>query len=258
MAGLRLNPAIDLLILGLAGCASGPEVSRSWSPPPSTPPQLLLVVLDGAGGYPSAYNAITEAVREQGLPIQIESVRWGHSHGRFIADQTDADFAFAAGQQLATQLQPLRDRYPSLPLVIVAHSAGTAPALACAEALPANSIERMIFMAPAVSNRYDLRRALKATRNGIDVFYSERDWFYLGIGIVLLGTTDGKRDVAAGRTGFVFPSPGTPEAAVYSKLHQYRWDPSLSWTGNTGQHNGAYRQVFLRTQVLPLILPPSQ
>ncbi len=92
----------------------------------------------------------------------------------------------------------------------------------------------------------------------MDVFTSERDWFYLGLGVGLFGTTDGKRDVAAGRAGFVIPDSTVPGAELYNRLRQHPWDESVCWTGHDGGHTGTYKQVFLRTQIVPLLWPEGR
>ncbi len=78
-------------------------------------------------------------------------MEWQHGNGRFIADQTNPDHARAAGCQLAERIRAVQQRNPALPIDLVAHSAGSAAGLACAEALPPNSLERIILLAPAVS-----------------------------------------------------------------------------------------------------------
>ncbi len=194
-------------------------------------------------------------VKEQGLPFQLELVEWQHGRGRFIADQTETDYARNAGRLLAERVRLVIQQNPSLPISIVAHSAGSAVALACGEALPPDSLYRIVLLAPAVSCHYDLRPALASARQGIDAFSSDRDWFYLGLGVRLLGTTDGRSDDAAGRKGFLVPPPNCPDNAMYARLKQHPWDASVSWTGHDGGHTGTYRQVYLRTRVVPLLWP---
>jgi len=240
-----------LLVLG--GCAGVP--TRIEPVVPVLDSRAVVLVVDGAGGYPSAYRAISNVVAEQRLALQIEPVNWNHGTGRFIADQVDTEYAVAAGQQLARQVCLLRKQAPDKPIYVVGHSAGTLVALAAGEALPPDTLERMVLLAPAVSRSYDLRPALRSSRRGIDVFCSERDWVYLGLGIRVLGTTDGRREAAAGRTGFVVPPPTAPDAALYARLHQHPWDCSLAWTGNDGGHADSYKPVYLRSRIIPLLWP---
>ena len=121
------------------------------------------------------------------------------------------------------------------------------------EAAPPGSIERLILLAPAVSSEYDLRPALGNVRQGIDVFRSYRDQFYLGFGAYVVGTTDRRWEAPAGRVGFEPNLGGPGDSALYEKLHDHPWDASFAWTGNDGGHGGSYSPGFLRAYVLPLL-----
>ena len=88
--------------------------------------------------------------------------------------------------------------------------------------------------------------------DGIDVFCSRQDYWYLGVGILLLSPFQGCYPVA-GYGGFE-PAGATPEdSSLYANLRQYHWQPGLEWTGNNGGHYGSYQQGFLRSVVLPLL-----
>jgi pimeloyl-ACP methyl ester carboxylesterase len=217
--------------------------------------RAVVLVIDGAGGYPGAYRALSNAVAQQRLALQVESVVWGHGPGRFVADQVDTAYARAAGQQLAQEVRQLIQQAPDKPVYLVAHSAGTLVALSAAELLPPDTLERIVLLAPSVSRNYDVRPALASARRGIDVFCSRRDWFYLGLGIALLGTADGHREAAAGRTGFATPPPCTVDAALFARLHQHPWEPEAASLGNDGGHADTYKEGYLRAQLIPLLWP---
>src|SRR5205807_1552488 len=88
-------------------------------------------------------------------------------------------------------------------VIFAVHSAGSAVCLAAAEALPPDSIERIILLSPSIASDYDLRPSLRSAREGIDVFCSRLDIWQLGLGVALVGTADGCRGCdAAGRVGF--------------------------------------------------------
>ena len=241
-------------LAALVGCAGVPTRVESWSPPPSEA-RAVVVVIDGAGGFQNVYQPLSRFVREQALPLQVQSFEWSYGPLGFIADQTQPDHTRAAGQALAERVRWLSRMAPGTPIELVAHSAGAAVALSCAEALPPNSLERIVLLAPAVSCSYDLRPALICSRQGIDNYPSERDRFFLGFGIRLLGTTDGKREPAAGRTGFCNPAPTAADTTLYAKLRQHPWDECQACRGNTGGHGGAHTEAYLRTEILPLLLP---
>jgi pimeloyl-ACP methyl ester carboxylesterase len=215
----------------------------------------LVLVADGAGGFKAASTSLRETAAADGVPLEIQTVPWTHGHWRILADQIDREHARRAGLELARKVAALGQSCPATSVDLVGHSAGSAVVLAAAEALPAGSVDRIVLLSPSVSSEHDLRPALACARRGVDVFYSEDDVFYLGLGVVIFGNADRERNAAAGRTGFhpVFASP--EDASLYAKLRQYPWQPCLDWTGNHGGHYGTYQPGFLRAAVLPLLLP---
>jgi pimeloyl-ACP methyl ester carboxylesterase len=230
------------------------------------PPQTVEVVpanveavvfsVDGAGGFQATTQALKRALAETGRPLYVESVAWSHGYGRVLADQTDECHAREAGRCLAERVRSWQQQFPAKPVYLMSHSAGGAVVLAAAEALPPNSVERIILLAPSVSRSYDLRPALRSARQGIDAFSSERDWAYLGLGTGLVGTADRRWEPAAGRVGFRVEILSPEDAALYAKLRQHPWDRCVEWTGNRGGHYGPYQPGYLRAYVLPLFDAP--
>ena len=129
--------------------------------------------------------------------------------------------------------------------------------LQAAAAMPADSLDRVVLLAPSVSSGYDLRPALRATREGIDVFYSERDWFVLGLGMAFSGTTDGQLPPVAGRVGFRHTAANASDEALYARLRQHPWSPEEEPTGRTSGHYGALEDEHVRTRILPMLAPTS-
>ena len=200
-------------------------------------------------------TSLSQVIDEQHLPLEVECFKWHHGRMGFVADQTDTEHSKAAGHCLAERILCIKQQTPCRPIFILAHSAGCAVTLACTESLPPCTLARIILVAPSVSACYDLRPALICARCGIDVFSSDKDCWYLGFGIWLLGTADGKRTDAAGRIGFALPAACPEDAALYAKLRSHPWDPSLSCTGNHGGHYGTFKLGFMRSQVVPLLCP---
>jgi pimeloyl-ACP methyl ester carboxylesterase len=212
---------------------------------------------DGAGGFEATSGALRQAIAEEHLPLRVETVEWSHGFGRFLSDQVGHRHSREAGERLACQIRANRQACPGQAIYLVGHSAGAAVVLAAAEALPPDSVDGIVLLAPSISADYDLRPALRTTRNGIDVYYSRRDWFYLGLGIALVGTADGHWRAAAGRTGFRPLVEAPEDTALYAKLRQHPWDRCLDWTGNYGGHYGAYQLNYLRAYVLPCLVGGS-
>jgi len=216
----------------------------------------MVLVVEGAGGFKEASNALADAVAKCQAPLCVRSFTWTHGIGRGVADMTDVEHARAQGQRLAAEIGALRATCPEMPIYVVAYSAGAHVALEAAHCLEPNSLERIVLLAPAVSADYDLRPALSAARQGVDAFTSKRDRLYLGLGVRVVGTADGKRHVpAAGRVGFDMPCSIDSDAGLANRLHQHPWDRGAVWTGNLGDHAGSLRPAHLRTYVLPLLTP---
>lgn len=242
------------VLMGLPGRAA---FSSNLPPAANAPSRIrrgILFVVDGAGGFEAASRTIRQTATEACLPLEVHPVRWTHGYCRVAADQMHAAHLHREGRKLAEQVLRCRCEAPAAPIFLMAHSAGCGVVLAAAENLPPNTLERIILLAPAVSATHDLRSALRSACQGIDVFTSSRDWACLGIGTFLAGTTDRCwLTPAAGKTGFRPLLVGAQDEAVYSRLRQHPWTPSLSWTGHKGGHYGSYQPAFLRTFVLPLL-----
>src|SRR5262249_21780151 len=108
----------------------------------------------------------------------------------------------------------------------------------------------------SVSTDYDVRPALRGAQEGMDVFYSRRDVFALGLGMALVGTSDGCRGCpAAGRVGFRVQVETREDADLCAKLRQHPWERCQARWGNRGFHSGSHRPRFLHAYVLPLLEP---
>jgi len=245
--------AFTLTIAALFGLAPAHSIPRSQQ---AVHYSACVLVADGAGDFRAASKALCQAVSEEHLPLEIETFAWSHGYCRIFSDQIDHSHARLQGQKLAERVVELRTTCPHLPIYLVGHSAGCAVILMAAEALPAGTVQRIILMAPAVPACYDLRPALRSVREGMEVFFSPEDNWYLHVGMFVSHLLQPSQRSAAGHGGFV-PVVQTPEdALLYAKLTHYPWEPRLSWTGHGGGHFGCYQQKFLRTFVLPLLAPP--
>lgn len=210
----------------------------------------LVYVLDGAGDYRGCSTALGKAVFAEGNPIELSPFAWSHGYRKLLLDQVDSVHARKQGIKLAEMIRNQKACEPTRRVVVVAHSAGSAVALTAAEQLTANTLDRLILLAPSVSKGYDLRPALAACREGIDVFCSSRDRLALGIAVRLVGTTDDHRSrKAAGRVGFDVP----PCEELAGQVRQHFWSPELKADGHDGGHYGAYSPTFTKRHLLPMM-----
>jgi pimeloyl-ACP methyl ester carboxylesterase len=251
--GTRLCWPLAVFLL-LPGCAVlNSQTPAATAAPPSIV-HAIVVAVDGAGGFEGFSRTVRQTAAEEKLPLEMRSFRWTHGYCRVISDQMHAAHMRREGRRLADMVLSCREESPGRPIFLVGHSAGCGVVLTAAENLPAGVLDRIVLLAPAVSTKHDLRAALASACRGIDVFYSESDWACLGVGVCLAGTTDRSWTVAAGKVGFRPVVKGPEDEALFTKLRQYPWDPSLSWTGHKGGHYGSYQPGFLRTFVLPLLV----
>jgi len=245
---------LGLLILALAGgsgCAGYQH--QVHCPALNSNQRGVIFCVDGAGGFLATSQSLGREIESARLPLALIPVDWSHGWGRVFADQMDWRHAREEGCKLAGQILAYRQTFPAGKVYILAHSAGSATSLRAAESLPPGSIDRIVLLAPSISSDYDLRPALRAVRESIEVFYSGCDMFQLGFGVVLLGTADGCRGcTASGRTGFQPVVESSEDALLYRKLRQHPWSPCLAWTGNRGGHYGGYQPEFLKAFVIPL------
>ncbi|HLN27148.1 MAG TPA: alpha/beta hydrolase [Gemmataceae bacterium] len=240
-----------LVLLVFSGCAG---VRHEVLAPLRLPaPQGVIFSADGAGGFEATSDALRQSIQTEGLPLHVETVDWSHGFGRIISDEVGRGRMHEAADCLAAKVAAFHSSCPDTPIYFLGHSAGSAVVLGAAERLPTGCVDRIVLLAPSVSAEYDLRPALRCVREEIDVFTSKRDWWYLGFGVSIVGTADGRWRAAAGRVGFRPIIQAPEDASLYTKLRQHPWDACVEWTGNRGGHYGSHHPEFLRAYVLPLM-----
>lgn len=213
----------------------------------------VIFVADGAGDFRLASKSMRETLKKACLPIRVDPFIWSHGRGRIFKDELHYHYARAQGGRLASEIQAFQQTHPGEKVYLVGHSAGSAVALAAAEALPPFSLESIALLAPSLSANYDLRPALRSVRGHIDVYYSCNDWVYLGVFTEILGTPDRGHSPSSGRVGFRAITNCAEDDWLYSKLRQHPWHHRDLTTGNCGGHYGAYQEGYLRTLVLPML-----
>jgi hypothetical protein len=237
--------------LGGSGCAS--SHLNLVTPRAPIAEDGVLFAVDGAGDFQASSQHVRQALAEARLPIQVVTVEWSHGFGRIIADQIGYAHARAQGHNLAHALEQFRAAHPAVPMYLLAHSAGSAVAVAALENLPPGTVDTAFLLAPSLSAAYDIGPALRAVKHGFYVYYSQRDTIYLGIWTGILGNSDRHWGPSSGRIGFQIHSASPEDAHLYSKLVQRPWQPADRATGNDGKHYGDYQPDFLRLHILPLL-----
>ena len=235
------------------------ERTRAITPTsPETPPNTgegLVIVADGVGGFNVCGLALARVVKETGLPLTVRVARWGHGLGRWYADLSKTANQELQAEQVAESVRRHRDRHPRAPIFLVGKSGGCVVQVKALERLSGVGVERLILLAPALSPKYDLTRALNNVNAEVVVFWSPLDVLILGVGTGIFGTSDRSRSWGAGMVGFRRPSAADPpeRLGAYQKLRQVRWSPRMSATGHLGGHLGTDSPFFLKKYVLPLL-----
>lgn len=229
-------------------------VSTTYRPTELPDPRPLVWVLDGAGDLRGSSTALAQANLMAGTPLELCVFPWSHGYRRMLLDQTDMAHARVQGARLAAAILERQQREPGRRVVLAAHSAGCAVAVAAGDVLPPDSVDRILLLAPSVSTGYDLRPTLRAAREGVDVFCSKKDWVALGFVVRVVGTTDNARSgTAAGRFGFQPKGDRSLDDAEANRLRQHFWSADVAWTGHTGGHHGMHAPAFVHAYLFPLM-----
>ncbi len=141
--------------------------------------------------------------------------------------------------QLAEIICRYQSSYPGRPIHLVAHSGGAGPAVFAIEQLPPGvHIDGLALLGGAISRDYDLRPILKRTHKGILNSYSPKDWFVLGLGTRIFGTSDRKFTESCGWAGFMPAHSDPADAELFAKLEQIAWTSEMindcDYWGNHG------------------------
>ncbi len=239
-------------VLALCGAASvgvEPAAAQLQNAPPA-----MLFLANGSGDSNTLTENLKFVIGDARLPFRVDTTRWT-SYGGARQDHNHVANHRYFGTVMACRVEEFRKHCPAVRVYLLGHSSGTHVVLAAAECLPPASVERIVLFAPSVSTTYDLRRAIKATRSGIDVYYSCEDQV-LDIAVDAYGTADGMRNTyAAGQVGFRCPPASVPDANLYGLVRQYRYSAgTYAGTGYNGGHAGSLRPTFLRLVALPNML----
>jgi pimeloyl-ACP methyl ester carboxylesterase len=200
---------------------------------------------------PSARFALPRA----GVDYELRVYPWQHTKGGELRDLLDKPYLLLKSADLANEIRALRESQANRPVYLIGHSAGCAVVVYAAELLPAQSVQRIILLSPALSPTYDLTRALRATKREMVVFNS-----YLDPTLHctrLFGTADGVYCVAAGVHGFKRPRYLDDEGQrCYERLVQIPWTCKRLLELQGPWHNSPTLPPYLHRQVAPWLLEP--
>lgn len=236
----------------LAGCLAISTQNRPQQVTRYVPRQSTgtVFVANGSGDAGLLSLHLDQALCESASTLHQEDFDWSHGKGEVLADHLDRENHQYQANRLVEQIRRYQRASGGQHVYLLAHSSGCAIVLAAAEQMPANSIEKLVLLAPSVPDTYDLRPALRATRLGIESYHSREDQFILGLVMAVLGTTEPESRTAAGLYGFKLMQNNPSDGVLYQKLRQHHWDESVRWSGHDGNHVGAISTGFLKAYVL--------
>ena len=213
-------------------------------------PPGLIIVIGGVGGLDFLGGAAQIGLPRVGIKHEIREFVWTHGWGRVFKDLQDTRHLSKKAEELARIIRRFNDEHPERPVFLLAKSGGTGLALAAAELLPANALERIILLSAAVSPGYDLRQALRATRREIVSYHSSFDQIVLNWGTRQFGTIDRVYGPSAGLHGFEPPPDLDAEGTMlYRRLVQIPWQSRMLLQGHPGNHVGTSLPSFLAAEV---------
>lgn len=208
------------------------------------------------GGYWSMGEA-RRAFRDKGVDSAIITYDWDHPFWPF-ANLMDYKTNLQAAQRVAGDIVQYRDLYPDQPIDLVGYSGGGGMALMVAEALPVDiHLRNIVLVHPAVSGDYDLTSTLERVDGEIVNFYSDLDWFILGVGTSVFGTMDRKKVASAGKEGFDL-TKAVPDVQQRRKVRQCPWSIKQLSKGRWGGHFGIHLYDFNKRYVAPLCVSPNE
>jgi pimeloyl-ACP methyl ester carboxylesterase len=153
---------------------------------------------------------------------------------------------------VSDRIKRLLTAHPKLKIRLVGHSGGSGIAVWALERLPEEmQVESVVLIAPALSQRYDLSKALAHVRGKVFAFTSEYDSIVLGAGTMLFGTIDGVKEEASGLRGFSVPADA--DKKQYEKLVTMSYNAGWMNWGNIGDHIGPMLRPFARVVISPIL-----
>src|SRR5262245_610573 len=109
----------------------------------------VVFVAAGVGGLDMTPLTIKAALSTAGLSYEVREFVWTHGKGHFFRDLQDIRHLLEKARELADQILRVKEAHPDRPIYLLGRSGGAGLALAAAELLPAETLERIILLSPA-------------------------------------------------------------------------------------------------------------
>jgi len=221
---------------------------------PSQNSRAFLVHMPGIDGYCPCDRRTLTGLLDGGVSAHTQVYDWtDHDPGLHALHAQQRNRQEAAN--IASILADHARNFPAVPIDLTAHSGGCGVAVWALEQLPDDvDVDTVVLLAPALSPKYDLSKALRHVRGNVYVFSSVNDTIVLYSGTRLFGTIDGVLGEAAGYRGFVQP-PGA-DAEQYKKIIPCPYQTDWQQYGDFGDHLGTMNRPFAAAVQAPLLRDP--
>jgi hypothetical protein len=213
--------------------------------------QTYIVHLPGIAGDTDFDRWWVQGLGEGGVADNLEVYDWTRPNTWIPALRSYAHNRAEArviGSRIAAKLRA----DPQARIVLTAWSGGCQVAVWALEDLPSDiQVQTVLLVAPSITPTYDLTRALRHVHQSFFALTSPGDWFILGLGTSLFGTSDGTHALAAGLVGF--SRPRGADVGQYRKLRQMPFDADWLRYGDIGDHTGPMSKAFAREVLAPIL-----
>jgi pimeloyl-ACP methyl ester carboxylesterase len=205
-----------------------------------------VIVVPGIVGDGPDYTGLCRGLIAGGDADRIEVFEWGCPWPLMLVNISWQGLHEQTEEKLAAYLARLHVEKVTL----IGHSAGCGVILGAIARLDAGQqAGTVILLAPALSPDFNLKPALGHCRT-IQVFYSEDDWFWQGLGPQITGEYDGAHRSGAGRRGFTLYGLDEEEK---KRVIQHAYEPDWESFGVYGGHFDWLRPAFGAEVLEPLV-----
>lgn len=236
--------ALPLVLVGLPACQD----------PARRPDVGLIYMLPGIEGGEWSMSFARNAFRDAGVVSDIRMFDWKRPL-RPLSNLLDYEGNLERAREVAADIATYHAENPDGTIDIVGYSGGGGLAVMVAEALPAGfPLRNVILVQAAVSEDYDLTKALRRIDGHLINLHCDSDWFVLGVGTNVFGTMDRRNATSAGKSGFIIER-AVPDPAQRRKLLQRPWDWEMLRVGHIGDHFSIITYGWNKRYVAPYLLP---
>ena len=212
---------------------------------PRRPARGLTLVLGGIEGVSEYGFAMARGVLRSGYRGRVEIFPWNRCIpvvGAFRNLMSTAHHE-RSSDELAARIERHHSEFPRAPICLLAQSGGCWIVVRALEKLPAASrVQSAVLLAPSISPAHDITTAAARCDDGLLSLGGPGDYFFLGLGTLVFGTSDRVHSPSAGLVGWHHHRDDFVEA---------RWHPTWLRHGYLGNHTTTAAERFIRHVIAP-------